>query len=133
MPQPKSFPDDFKQRCNEIWEIVKAAAYVVANTLGAGFLEKVYENALAIELRKRGLKVIQQHPLKVYYDEKVVGDYIVDLFVEDCVLVELKVAKELDDIHTAIVLNYIKASPFWLIGLLNFGKPRIDAKRFVDG
>jgi GxxExxY protein len=128
----KEFSDEFKARCNEIWEVIKSAAYKVSNTLGAGFLEKVYENALALELRKRGLKVIQQHPLKVYYEEHIVGEFVVDLFVEDCVLVELKVAKALDPIHVAIALNYIKASPYWLIGLLNFGKPRIDAQRYVD-
>ena len=129
----KHFSDEYKARCNEVWEIVKQAAYMVANTLGVGFLEKVYENALVIELRKRGLKVIQQYPLAVHYDGQVVGEYIVDLFVEDCVLVELKVAKALDNIHEAIALNYLKASQLWLIGLLNFGKPRIDAKRFIDG
>lgn len=128
----KEFSDEFKARCDEVWEVIKSAAYQVANTLGAGFLEKVYENALAIELRKRGLKVIQQHPPKVYYEEHVVGEFVVDLFVEDCVLLELKVAKAIDPIHIAIALNYIKASPYWLIGLLNFGKPRIDARRYVD-
>jgi GxxExxY protein len=129
----KVFTDEFKGRCNEIWEIVKAAAYTVANTLGVGYLEKVYENALTIELRKRGLKVVQQFQLDVRYDNQVVGVYFVDMLVEDCVLVELKVAKALDAVHEAIALNYIKASPYWLIGLLNFGKPRIDAKRYIDG
>ncbi|MBK8205256.1 MAG: GxxExxY protein [Planctomycetes bacterium] len=129
----KQFSDEFKSRCDEIWEVIKQAAYTVANTLGVGFLEKVYENALAIELRKRGMKVIQQHPLKVFHDAQVVGEFVVDLLVEDCVLVELKVAKALDNIHEAIALNYIKASPFWLIGLINYGKPRIDAKRYIDG
>ncbi|MCZ7606960.1 MAG: GxxExxY protein [Planctomycetota bacterium] len=112
---------------------MKDSAYKVANTLGPGFLEKVYENALTIELRKRGLKVVQQHPLKVMYEESVVGEYVVDLFVEDCVMVELKTVRELDSIHEAITLNYLKASPLWLIGLINFGKPRIDVRRYVDG
>jgi GxxExxY protein len=129
----KEFTDEFKRRCDEVWEIIKDSAYTVANTLGVGFLEKVYENALAIELRKRGLKVVQQHPLTVLYDGQVAGQFFVDLFVEDCVLVELKVAKGIDPIHTAIALNYIKASPFWLIGLINYGKPRIDIKRYIDG
>jgi GxxExxY protein len=129
----KEFNDDFKARCNEVWEIIKVAAYAVANSLGAGFLEKVYENALAVELRERGLKVIQQFPLEVRYHGQLVGEYVVDLLVADCVLVELKVAKELTSIHEAIVLNYIKASPFWLIALMNFGRPRIEVKRYVDG
>jgi GxxExxY protein len=129
----KRFNDDFKARCNRVWEEVKDAAYKVSNTLGVGFLEKVYENALAIELRKRGLRVTQQYPLRVMYEGEIAGEYVVDLMVEECVLVELKVVKELDNIHTAITLNYLKASPWWLIGLINFGKTRIDARRFVDG
>jgi GxxExxY protein len=88
---------------------------------------------LAIELRKRGLKALQQHPLNVWYEDEVVGEYVVDLFVEDCVLVELKTVKALDGIHEAIAINYIKASSFWLIGLINFGKPRIETPSFVDG
>lgn len=131
--QHKSISDELKSRSNEVWSIVKDAAFKVANTLGAGFLEKVYENALAIELRRRGLKVVQQYPLVVCYEGEIAGEYVVDLFVEDCVLVELKAVKALDAIHDAIALNYIKASPFWLIGLINFGKPRIDTKSFVDG
>ncbi len=130
---PKQFSDEYKARCNEVWEVVKQAAHMVANTLGVGFLEKVYENALTIELRKRGLKVIQQYPLQVHYDGQAVGEYVVDLFVDDCVLVELKVAKAIDNIHEAIALNYLKASSLWLIGLINYGKPRIDAKRYIDG
>jgi GxxExxY protein len=129
----KRFNEDFKERCNRIWEEIKDAAYKVSNTLGVGFLEKVYENALAIELRRRGLRVQQQYPLRVMYEGEVAGEYTVDLMVEECVLVELKVAKALDNIHTAITLNYIKASPWWLIGLINFGKPRIDINRYVDG
>jgi len=130
---PKRFNDEFKERCNRVWEEIKDAAYKVANTLGVGFLEKVYENALAIELRKRGLRVTQQYQLRVMYEGEVAGEYAVDLLVEDCVLVELKVAQELNNVHMAIALNYIKASPWWLIGLINFGKPRIDVRRYVDG
>lgn len=129
----KSFTEEFKARSNEVWSIVKDAAFKVANTLGAGFLEKVYENALAIELRKRGLKVIQQYTLTIHYEDEIAGTYVVDMLVEDCVLVELKAIKALDAVHEAITLNYIKASPFWLIGLNNFGKPRIDTKSYVDG
>jgi len=132
MPR-KEFGPEFKARSNAIWSDVKDAAFKVANTLGVGFLEKVYENALAIELRKRGHKVIQQHPLKVRYEDEIVGEFVVDLFVDDCILVELKTVKALGPIHEAISLNYLKASPFWLIGLINFGKPRIDTPSYVDG
>lgn len=128
MPR-KEFDAAFKSRSNSVWSDVKDAAFKVANTLGVGFLEKVYE----IELRKRGHKVIQQHPLKVQYEDEVVGEFVVDLFVDDCILVELKTVKTLGPIHEAISLNYLKASPFWLIGLINFGKPRIDTPSYVDG
>ena len=80
------------------------------HALGTGFLEKVYENALVYELRKSGLAVSQQHPMLVRYDRIVVGDYTVDLLVEQIVLVELKVAKAIDAIHRARCLNYLKAT-----------------------
>jgi GxxExxY protein len=76
-------------------------AYTVSNRLGVGFLEKVYENALAFELRKAGLKVEQQRSTQVKYENVIVGDYTADLLVEDVVLVELKVAKAFDEIHFA--------------------------------
>jgi GxxExxY protein len=132
MPR-KEFTQDFKARSNQIWSGVKDAAFAVMNTLGVGFLEKVYENALVHELRKRGFKVIPQHTLEVCYDGVVVGTYVVDLLVEDCILVELKTVKAIDPVIEAICINYIKASPFWLIGLLNFGKSRMDTPSFVDG
>ena len=102
-----------------------------AHTLGTGFLEKVYENALVPELRKSGLAVSQQHPMLVRYDGIVVGDYTVDLLVEQIGLVELKVAKAIDEIHRAQCLNYLKATGLHLCLLLNFGKPRLEIKRIV--
>lgn len=106
-------------------------AYTVSNTLGAGFLEKVYENALAYEIRKTGLKVEQQAPVLVRYDGLVVGDYVADLLVEGCVLVELKAARQLDDAHKAQCINYLKATGLRLCILLNFGSPRIEVKRIA--
>src|ERR1700750_3189022 len=85
-------------------------ALTVLHGLGTGFLEKVYENALAHELRKSGLVVSQQHPMVVRYDGVVVGDYTVDLLVEHSVLVELKAARAIDEIHRAQCLNYLKAT-----------------------
>jgi GxxExxY protein len=105
------------------------AFYNVYNTLGHGFLEKVYENALVHELRKSGLAVSQQHPMVVRYDGVVVGEYAVDLLVEHIVLVELKVAKAIDEIHLAQCLNYLKATGLHLCLLLNSGKPRLEIKR----
>jgi GxxExxY protein len=106
-------------------------AYTVGNTLGVGFLEKVYENALAHELRKNGLKVEQQKPIIVYYDGIEVGFFDADLFVEDSVLVELKVAKAFDDIHLAQCLNYLKATKLPLCLLLNFGTMKVGVKRVI--
>ena len=113
---------------NPITEKIIGCAYTVSNALGAGFLEKVYENALAHELRKAGLKVRQQHPIQVHYDGIVVGDYVADLFIEDCILVELKAVKALDEIHQAQCLNYLKATCLRLCLLIKFGKTRVEIK-----
>jgi GxxExxY protein len=105
----------------------------VLNTLGAGFLEKVYENALAIEMRAAGLAVVQQHGFKVLYNDMVVGEYFPDLLVEDVLLVELKIVKALDDIRRMQCTNYLKATGLRLCLLLNFGNPRLEIKRVVNG
>ena len=104
-------------------------ALTVLHTLGTGFLEKVYENGLVYELRKSGLAVSQQHPMVVRYNGTVVGEYTVDLLVEHIVLVELKVAKAIDEIHLAQCLNHLKATGLHLCLLLNFGTPRLEIKR----
>ena len=116
---------------NQITERIIGRAFTVSSTLGVGFLEKVYENALAHELRKAGLRVSQQHPTRVYYDGIVVGNYIADLVVEDRVVVELKAVKELTDIHMAQCLNYLKATGLKICLLLNFGQPRVEIKRII--
>jgi GxxExxY protein len=108
-------------------------AFVVLNTLGTGFLEKVYENALVYELRKGGLTVEQQHNVAVHYDGVVVGAYTADLLVENAVLVELKAVNALDAVHRAQCMNYLKATGLGLCLLLNFGNPRLEIKRLVNG
>jgi len=120
-----------ERRFNAITEKVIGCAYTVANTLGVGFLEKVYENALAHELTKTGLEFTQQDPVEVMYDGICVGEYIPDLVVERNVLVELKAAKALDDIHVALCLNYLKATSLNICLLINFGTPKIQIKRIV--
>jgi GxxExxY protein len=117
---------------DEITEKVIGAAYKVSNTSGTGFLEKVYEKALAYELRKAGLKVEQQRSIDVYYDGIIVGLYIADLFVEDILPVELKAAKALDDVHFAQSLNYLRASQSTIGLVINFGTPRVQVKRIVN-
>lgn len=94
--------------------------------MGTGFLEKVYENALAYELRKTALRTEQQSQIKVYYDKAVVGDYIADLVVEQSVLVELKAVKALDDIHFAQCMNYLKATGLKVCLLINFGSTKVQ-------
>jgi len=107
-------------------------AFTVSNTLGCGFLEKVYENALAHELRKAGLQVQQQHAITVFYDGAAVGEYTADLLVDGVLLVELKAVKDLDDIHLAQCLNYLKATNLRLCLLMNFGKPKLEVRRIVN-
>lgn len=106
-------------------------AFQVSNTLGCGFLEKVYEHALAYELRKAGLSVVQQHPIMVRYDGHVIGEFVADVLVEDCILLELKAVKMLDDIHKAQCFNYLKATSLHLCLLINFGSPRVQIKRIL--
>ncbi len=116
---------------NEVAEKVIGCAFKVSNTLGAGFMEKVYENALAIELRKTGIAVIQQPPVKIYYDGSIVGEYIGDLVVEQLILIELKTVRAFDDIHTAQCLNFLKVTGLTVCLLMNFAKPRVEIKRIV--
>ncbi len=121
-----------ERRLNEISENIIGCAYRVANTLGAGFLEKVYENALRIELEREGLDVRQQHRVSVTYGGEMVGEFFADLLVENSVVVELKAVKMLDEVHMAQCLNYLKATGLKLCLLLNFGKPKLEIKRIVN-
>ena len=117
--------EDLTRRIIEIF-------YKVYNTLGYGFLEKVYENALVIELHKAGLEALPQAPIRVHYDQQIVGEYFIDILVESCVIVEIKAAKKLSKKdHEAQLLNYLKASEIEVGLLVNFGpKPEIKRKVF---
>ena len=125
--------DADKGEVNRLSERFTGCAFQALNTLGAGFLEKIYENALAHELRKAGLAVAQQHGITVTYDDVIVGEYNVDLLVEETVIVELKAIKALDNAHTAQCLNYLKATGLHLCLLLNFGKSRLEIHRIAHG
>lgn len=116
---------------NEITKIIIGCAFRVSNTLGTGYLEKVYENALVHELRKAGLIVEQQVAVKVHYDNVIVGDYVADVFVDGKVLIELKAVKALVDIHSAQCLNYLTATKLPICLLINFGTPKVEIKRLV--
>ena len=117
---------------NDITYKINGAAYEVHNTLGSGFLEKVYEAALAHEMGLKGLQVKRQVPLKVEYKGVIVGDYIADLLVESRVLIELKAVETLQGLHEAQVLNYLKATGLEVGLLMNFKKERLEIRRFIN-
>jgi len=123
--------DGDKSGMDRVTEKIIGCAFTVGNRLGCGFLEKIYENALVIELRKAGLRVSQQQLMEVRYDDVVVGTYLADLVVESAVLLEIKAVKLLDEIHTAQCLNYLKATGLPLCLLINFARPRVDIKRLI--
>ena len=118
---------------NRLTEAIIGCAFRVINTVGAGFNEKIYENALAIELRKAGIAFAQQHRIRVYYDDLVIGDYTTDLLVENLVLVEMKAVKALDSAHAGQCINYLKATGLRICLLLNFGRPRLEIQRLIHG
>jgi GxxExxY protein len=115
----------------ELTESVLAAAFEVSNTLGAGFLEKVYERALLYELNLLGLKAVPQASFPVIYKSHSVGEYFADILVEDELVIELKCATSLAPEHTAQCLNYLRASGKPLCLLINFQKPRLEWKRII--
>jgi GxxExxY protein len=118
---------------SEVTERIIKAYYKVYNTLGYGFLEKVYENALFMELVATGLYVEKQKQTSVYYEEKKVGEYYADLIVDDCVIVELKAAESLCEEHEFQLINYLKATEVEVGLLLNFGKkPEFKRKVFSN-
>jgi len=115
---------------SEITDKIIGAAYRVYNTLGYGFLEKVYENALAAELMDAGVSVVQQQAIGVYYKNQVVGEYFADLLIDGKVIVELKAVSKLDRTHEVQLVNYLKATGIEVGLLINFG-PEIMIKRRV--
>ncbi|MCK5242178.1 GxxExxY protein [bacterium] len=129
--EPPINADERRLELDKITKTVIGCAYTVGNTLGCGFLEKVYENALFYELRKSGLEVGQQYSIKVKYNNIIVGEFTADLLVEKQVLVELKTVKTWDEVHMAQCLNYIKATGLNICLLINFGKSKVEIKRVV--
>ncbi|MBI5485434.1 MAG: GxxExxY protein [Deltaproteobacteria bacterium] len=115
---------------SDITDGILKAFYKVYNALGYGFLEKVYENALLIELVNSGFQVLQQHPIQVFYEKRQVGEYFADLIVNDLVVLELKAAECLRDEHATQLINYLKATQKEVGLLFNFG-PKPEFKRIV--
>jgi GxxExxY protein len=122
-----------ERRYDELTAKIIAAVIAVRNELGVGFLERVYRNALFVELTKLGLKVEAEKALTVRYKGVVVGDYFVDLLVEGTVIIEVKQAVGIDDAHLAQTLNYLKSTKLNLALLVDFGKPKAEWRRVVRG
>jgi len=117
----------------ELTNKILSCFYTVYNTLGFGFLEKVYENAMMIELTKQGIRAEKQKPIKVYYSNNMVGEYFADIIVEDTIIIELKAAECLIEEHELQLINYLKATDKEIGLLLNFGKkPEFKRKIFTN-
>mgnify|MGYP002749911231 CR=1 FL=1 len=115
----------------ELTEKIIGCAYSVYNKMGFGFLESVYEKCLLIEFRKEGLNVEAQKPITIFYDGEIVGEFVVDMLVEDTVIVELKSVKQIAKVHEAQLVNYLVATgkPVGLI--INFGEYKVEIRRKV--
>ncbi len=116
---------------NELTYAINGAIFEVSRILGPGFLEKVYENALLMELKAREIKAAAQYPITVRYKDQIVGEYFADLLVEDQVIVELKTVDRIEKIHEAQLLNYLKATGIKVGLLVNFKNTKAEIKRFV--
>ncbi len=118
---------------SEITDKIIGAFYDVYNALGYGFLEKVYENAFSIELRARGFVVEQQKQIRIHYRQQLIGEYLADMVINDLILLELKAARAITPIHKAQLLNYLKATPYEVGLLFNFGPhPKHTRKVFSN-
>lgn len=122
-----------RDELNLISEKIIACSFKVSNTLGAGFLEKVYQNALIIELLESGFYVEKEKPITIYYNDKIVGEYYADILVNKQIIIETKAVTALNEIHQAQLLNYLKATTLHLGLLINFGTPKVQIKRMVNG
>ena len=119
------------KKINDITYTINGAVFEVNKVLGAGFLEKVYQRALLIELRKRGLKAESEVPIQVQYKDELVGDYFADIVVEGQVIIELKTVENLQNIHEAQLINYLKATGMKVGLLVNFRHTKAEIKRMV--
>ena len=125
--------DTDRHRLNLVSEKIIGCAFTVSNTLGAGFLEKVYQNALVIELLNAELMVEKEKAITIHYQGTVVGEYFADILVNQEIIIETKAVKTLNEIHQAQLLNYLKATQLPLGLLINFGTPKVQIKRMLNG
>ena len=114
----------------EITKAVIGCAFEVINERGSGFLESVYEKAMLVALQQKGLSVQAQHPIRVVFRQKCVGEFIADLLVEQRVIVELKAVKAIAPEHQAQIINYLNATGIEVGLLINFGRPKLEYRRF---
>ena len=120
------------ENINQLCDVVRETSFAIHTYHRNGHLEKVYENALANRLRKLGLRVQQSYPLTVYdEDSTVLGEYFADLFVEDCLIVELKASRAMADEHVAQLLGYLKSSRIETGLLINFGASKLQIKKYL--
>jgi GxxExxY protein len=117
-------------RHHELTEVILGTFYEVYNELGFGFLESVYENALVIALREKGLLIQQQVPIPVWFRGRIIGNFTADLIAANIVILELKAARSIDESHKSQLLNYLKATQIEVGLLLNFGH-RPEFKRLA--
>lgn len=117
---------------NAISEKIIGCAFKVSNTLGAGFLEKVYQNALIIELLNEGFQVEKEKAITILYKGTIVGEYFADILVNQQIIIETKAVQTLNEIHQAQLLNYLKATQLPLGLLINFGTPKAQIKRMLN-
>lgn len=122
---------DFKHK--KLTDKIIKNFYKVYNKLGYGFLEKIYESAIAIELENENISAVRQAPIQVFSDQKLIGEYFADIFVENKAIVEIKASRQLVEENEAQLLNYLKATKMEVSLLLNFGpKPEVKRKAFDD-
>lgn len=114
-----------------ITRAIIGCAFEVINELGTGFVESVYERALMVALRPKGLEAVAQHPIRVMFRGACVGEFVADIFVEQKVIVELKAVKAIGPEHQAQVINYLNATGIEVGLLINFGNPKLEYKRFT--
>ena len=118
---------------NALSERVIGCVYRVSNVLGSGFLESVYENALALELSAADVEYERQKRMKVYYRRVVVGEFVADFVIRETMVVELKAVRSILPEHQAQLLNYLHAADLRVGLLINFGTPKVQIKRLVNG
>lgn len=121
-----------QHRFDSLTRTIIGCSFEVQNVLGRGFIEKVYANALAMELELKHVTVSREVPIKVFYKGKIAGNFLADLLVENCVLVETKATSGLNNLHMAQCLNYLHASKLPLGLLINFGAASVQVKRIIN-